>query len=136
MFRTALVQSSNGTVSFVEAEQLEREAGATNEIHIFVDHKYICCLSPLHVSVSSAICRETTLIATGRWSSFLWGEGGWGGLKSCNATVLPSCAINGNRVSLKMKYFEVNYSAVVPGYIFNFEPHMEGLNKAGVLIMV
>ena len=49
MFRTALVQSSKGTVSFVEVEQLEREAdhyrgyvmsGATNKIHIFVEHKY------------------------------------------------------------------------------------------------
>jgi hypothetical protein len=35
-----------------------------------------------------------------------------------------------------MKYVEVHYSAVLPGYNFNFEPHMEGLNKVGVLIMV
>jgi hypothetical protein len=72
------VQSSNDTISFVEAEQLEREAdpyrdyvmsGATNKIHIFIDYKYIYCLAPLHVlhvSVFSAICRETTLVAAGR----------------------------------------------------------------------
>jgi hypothetical protein len=75
VFRTALVQSSKGTISFAEAKQLEREAdhyrgyamsGATNKIRIFVDHKYIYCLAPLYVSVFSAMCRETTLIATGR----------------------------------------------------------------------
>jgi hypothetical protein len=73
VFKMTLVQSSRGTVSFAEAKQLEREAdhyrvmsGATNKIHIFVDHKYIYCLAPLRVSVFSAICRQTTLIATGR----------------------------------------------------------------------
>jgi hypothetical protein len=75
VFRMALVQSSNGTVSFAEAKRLKREADhyrsyvisrGTNKIHIFVDHKYIYCLAPLDVSVSSVICRETTLIATGR----------------------------------------------------------------------
>jgi len=75
VFRMALVQSSNGTVSFAEAKQLEREAdhyrsyvmsGANNKIHISVDHKYIYCLAPPRVSVFSAICRQTTLIATGR----------------------------------------------------------------------